>query len=91
VNTAEAGHPASCLPARCSDTDDGACPGCGVTHGVQPTAAPPKVDAARCTECGLHWACTVIGVFPTPQLRTAAFLTVLRVDVTRLSGKDPAP
>jgi hypothetical protein len=39
----------------------------------------------------LDWACTVIGVLPTPQLRTAAFLNVLRAEVTRRSGKDPAP
>jgi hypothetical protein len=39
----------------------------------------------------MGWACTVIGVLPTPQLRTAAFLTVLRTEVTRRSGKDPTP
>ena len=36
-------------------------------------------------------AWTMIGVLPTPQLRTTAFLTVLRAEVTRRSGKDPAP
>jgi hypothetical protein len=49
--------------------------------------------------CRLNWAVTVvnppalssIGVFPTPQLRTAAFLAILRADVTRRSAKDLAP
>jgi hypothetical protein len=33
----------------------------------------------------LDWACTVIGVLPTPQLRTGAFLAVLRDEVARRS------
>jgi hypothetical protein len=68
-------------------------------HGVQPQPVPPTVDAWTCTVCRLNWAVTVvnppalsnIGVFPTPQLRTAAFLAILRADVTRRSAKDPAP
>jgi hypothetical protein len=31
----------------------------------------------------------VTGVLPTPQLRTAAFLAVLRAEVATPSGKDP--
>jgi hypothetical protein len=38
----------------------------------------------------MDWACTVIGVLTTPQLRTTAFLTVLRAEVATRSGKDPA-
>jgi len=83
VSTAGAGHPAWC--------DDSTCPGCGATHGVPPQPAPVTVDARTCRARGLDWACTVIGVLPTPQLRTAAFLTVLRAEVTRRSGKDPTP
>jgi hypothetical protein len=91
VSTVGAGHPAWCSPEHCSVTDDGIGPGCDATAGVQPQPAPPKVHAGKCTRGGLDWACTVIGVLPTPQLRTAAFLTVLRAEVTRRSGKDPTP
>jgi hypothetical protein len=91
VSTAEAGHPAWCSAEHCSVTDDGTCSGCGATHGVQPQPAPPEVDAWTCRACGLDWGCTVISVLPTPQLRTAAFLTVLRAEVATRSGKDPAP
>ncbi len=76
-------------------TDDDACPGCGAAHGVQRIAGTsPKVDAWICVACGMHWATTVVnpalsivGVLPTPQLRTAALLAVLRAEVTRRSGK----
>jgi hypothetical protein len=37
----------------------------------------------KCTRCGLDWACTVVGVLPTPQLRTAALLDVMRTEVTQ--------
>jgi hypothetical protein len=80
VSTAEPGHPAWYSPEHCS-----------LTHGVRPQPAPPEVDAWTCRACGMGWACTVIGVLPTPQLRTAAFLAVLRAEVTRRSGKDPTP
>lgn len=71
------------------------CPGCGSAHGVQRiTGTAPEVDAGMCTACGMHWATTVInpalsllGVLPTPQLRTAAFLAVLRTEVTQRSAK----
>ncbi len=62
--------------------------------GVQPQPAPPTVQAWTCTACGLHWATTVVnptlraalsvvGLLPTPQLRTAALLAVLRTEVTQ--------
>jgi hypothetical protein len=89
VSTAEAGHPAWCSPEHCSVTED--CPGCGATAGMQPQPAPVTVDAGKCTRCGMDWACTLIGVLPTPQLRTGAFLAVLRAEVATRSGKDPAP
>jgi hypothetical protein len=51
-------------------------------------------DTALGTACGLHWATTVvhpalsiIGLLPTPQLRTTAFLALLRTEVHRRSGK----
>jgi hypothetical protein len=37
----------------------------------------------------LDWACTVIGVLPTPQLRTVAFVAVLRDAVDRRSREGP--
>jgi hypothetical protein len=44
----------------------------------------------------MHWAVTavvnsalsIVGLLPTPQLRTAALLTALRTEVTHRSGKD---
>ena len=63
------------------------CPGCGATHGARPKPAPPKVAAETCTVCGL----SIAGSLPTPQLRTAVLLVILRTEVTRRSGKDPAP
>ena len=77
------------------------CPGCGTTHGVQRiTGTSPTVDAAMCAACGLHWVTTVVnptlrvalsvvGLLPTPQLRTAALLAVLHTEVTRRSRKGP--
>jgi len=90
VSTAENGHHPAWYPTE-ADT----CPGCGATHSVQRiTGTPPTVDAAMCTACGLHWATTVVnpalsivGLLPTPQLRTAAFLALLRTEVTQRSGK----
>ena len=71
------------------------CPGCGATHDVQPKPAPPKVAAWTCAACGMSWAVSVvnpalsvIGLLPTPQLRTAALLALLRTEVTRRSGKE---
>jgi hypothetical protein len=59
------------------------------------TGTSPTVDAAMCTACGMHWACTVansalfiIGLLPTPELRTSAFLATLRTEVARRSGKE---
>ncbi len=76
-------------------TEADTCPGCGATHGVQPTPAPPKVQAWTCTVCGMDWAITVVnpalslvGVLPTPQLRTAALLALLRTELTPRSRKD---
>jgi hypothetical protein len=94
VSTAENGH----HPAWCP-TEANTCPGCGATHSVQQiTGTSPTVDAAMCTACGLHWATTVvnpalrvalsiIGLLPTPELRTSAFLATLRTEVTRRSEK----
>jgi rubredoxin len=83
-------------------TDDDACPHCGATHGVQPMPAPPTVQAWTCTACGMDWAVTVVnptvrvvlsvvGLLPTPQLRTAALLAVLRTEVTQRSAKEHHP
>jgi hypothetical protein len=95
VSTAENGHHPAWYPTE-ADT----CPGCGATHSVQRiTGTSPTVDAAMCTACGLHWATTVvnpalrvalsiIGLLPTPELRTSAFLATLRTEVTRRSGKE---
>jgi ribosomal protein L37AE/L43A len=59
------------------------------------TGTSPTVDAWMCAACGRHWATTVVnpalslvGLLPTPQLRTAAFLAVLRTEVIQRSGKD---
>jgi hypothetical protein len=76
-------------------TEADTCPGCGATHGVQRiTGTSPTVQAEMCAACGLHWATTVVnpalsivGLLPTPQLRTAAFLALLRTEVTQRSGK----
>jgi ribosomal protein L37AE/L43A len=65
-------------------TEADTCPGCGATHGVQRiTGTSPKVQAWTCTACGLHWATTtvnpdlsIVGLLPTPQLRTAALMAV---------------
>ena len=90
MSTAENGHHPAWYPTE-ADT----CPGCGATHSVQRiTGTPPTVDAAMCTACGLHWATTVVNptlrialsivaLLPTPQLRTAALLDVLRAEVTQ--------
>ncbi len=84
-------------PSTATDpTQADTCPGCGATHGVQRIAGTsPKVDAWRCAACGMHWAVTVVnpalaivGLLPTPQLRTAALLAVLRTEVTQRSGKE---
>ncbi|MGH3754655.1 MAG: hypothetical protein ACRDRP_18550 [Pseudonocardiaceae bacterium] len=85
-------------PSTVTDHTDQTCPHCGTTHGVQPIPAPLTVQAWACTACGLDWAITVVnpglsivGLLPTPQLRTAALLAVLRTEVTRRSGKGTAP
>ncbi|MGH3776527.1 MAG: hypothetical protein ACRDRR_12485 [Pseudonocardiaceae bacterium] len=73
--------------------DDEACPHCGTTDGVQAKSAPSTVQAWTCAACGLGWATTVVnpalsialsivGLLPTPALRTAAFLAVLGTEVT---------
>ena len=84
-------------------TDSDTCPGCGATTVAQPTPAPHTVQAWTCTACGMDWAVTVVnptvrvalsvvGLLPTPQLRTAALLAVLRVEVTQRSAKEhPMP
>jgi hypothetical protein len=36
-------------------------------------------------------ALSIVGLLPTPQLRTAALLAVLRTDVRQRSGKDTTP
>jgi ribosomal protein L37AE/L43A len=55
----------------------------------------PGVDEWMCTACGMHFAVTVVnpalslvGVLPTPALRTAALLAVLRTEGTHRSDKD---
>ena len=95
MSTAENGH----HPAWCP-TEADTCPGCGATHSVQRiTGTSPTVDVAMCTACGWHWATTVvnpalrvalsiIGLLPTPELRTSAFLTALHSKVARRSGKE---
>ncbi|MGH3799606.1 MAG: hypothetical protein ACRDTD_05620, partial [Pseudonocardiaceae bacterium] len=77
MSTAEAGHRVWCPT---DPTEAESCPGCGATQGVQRIASTtsPKVQAWTCAGCGLHWATTVVnpalsivGLLPTPQLRTA--------------------
>jgi hypothetical protein len=81
-----------------TDSDD-TCPGCGTTDGVQPKPAPPTVQAWTYAACGMHWCMTVvnpglraaldvIGLLPTPALRTAALLDVMRTDVRQRSAKE---
>ncbi len=42
-----------------------------------------------CPGCGCtNPVLAIIGVLPTPQLRTAAFLAFLRTEVARRSGKE---
>ena len=76
------------------------CPGCGTPHGVQRiTGTSPQVDAGTCAAYGMHWAVTavvnpalsLVALLPTPQLRTAALLAVLRTEVTQRSGKEHTP
>ncbi len=77
-------------------TEAESCPRCGATHGVQRiTGTSPKVQAWMCAACSMHWAITVanpalsiVGLLPTPQLRTAALLAALRTEVTRRSRKE---
>jgi hypothetical protein len=47
-------------------------------------AGPPHRDVPTPV---LKAALSIISVLPTPQLRAAAFLAVLRAEVTRRSGK----
>jgi hypothetical protein len=92
VSTAETGHHLAWCPT--DPTEAESCPGCGTTHGMQRiTGTAPTVDAAMCTACGLHWACTVanpalsiVSLLPTPALRTAALLAVLRTEVSLGGG-----
>jgi hypothetical protein len=67
------------------------------TYGVQPTPAPPTVRAWSCMACRTNWATTVInpvlsivGLLPTPALRTVALLATLRTEVTRRSEERPS-
>lgn len=57
--------------------NDDACPGCGTTHGVQPTPAPPKVQAWTCTACGMNWAVTVVNPFLDRRAATVALRQVI--------------
>ena len=70
-----------------TDPTDEACPHRGATDGVQITPAAPRVQAWTCAVCGLDFALAVIGLLPTPALRTAAFLDMLAHEVHRRSGK----
>lgn len=56
---------------------------------------PGGAATVQAWSCGMQCACTVvnpaldiIGVLPTPELRTAAFLALLRTEVARRSGKE---
>ncbi|MGH3899321.1 MAG: hypothetical protein ACRDTA_13985 [Pseudonocardiaceae bacterium] len=41
--------------------DDGACPGCDTTSGVQLTSSTsPAVQSGSCTVCGTSWAVTCV-------------------------------
>ena len=49
-----------------------------------------------CAACGLHWAPTmvnpalsIVGLLPTPQLRTAALMAILHTEVIHRLGKGP--
>lgn len=89
MSTAETGHPAWCPT---DPTEAESCPGCGATHGVQRiVGTSPTVNGGMCAACGLHWETTavvnpvlsIVGLLPTPQLRTAALLAALRAEVAR--------
>ncbi len=71
-------------PAVVADPTDDECPGCGAT-----------VQAWMCAVCGLDWACaavhpalSIIGLLPTPALRSAALLALLRTEVAQRSAKE---
>jgi hypothetical protein len=49
------------------------------------TSAARGLDFA-CT--AVHPALSIIGLLSTPELRTAAFLAILRTEVARRSGKE---
>jgi hypothetical protein len=85
-----------------TDPTDDTCPGYRDTTGVQPQPTPSTVEAWTCQACGLCWVTTVVnpalrvalsivGLLPTPQLRTAALLTILRTEVTQRSAKEHHP
>lgn len=51
-----------------------ACPACDQIEGVELTTATARVEAWRCTRCGMSWAVTVVN--PPPAL------SVLRAVIT---------
>lgn len=68
-----------------ADPTDDECPGCKAT-----------VQASTCTACGVDWACTVVnpalsivGLLPTSELRSVAFLALLRAEVTQRAKEQP--
>ncbi|MGH3896918.1 MAG: hypothetical protein ACRDTA_01440 [Pseudonocardiaceae bacterium] len=74
-------------PAVVTDPTDDECPSRQAT-----------VQTWTCAVCGLdfagttvHPALSIVSLLPTPQLRTAALMAVLRTEVHRRSGKDPPP
>jgi hypothetical protein len=53
-------------------TIDDACPYGGETTGVQPMAAPPRVQAWHCSVCTTEWAISVIRPDSLTDLGVAA-------------------
>ncbi len=55
---------------------------------VNPSAVVASSTNDECPGCGAIVQASIIGLLPTPQLRTAAFLATLRTEVARRSGKE---
>jgi hypothetical protein len=72
-------------PALVADPTDDECPGCGAI--VQVWGRAGRAGCRGRTQQLSTPALSTIGLLPTPELRTAAFLTVLRTEVARHSAK----
>ncbi len=55
---------------------------------LTPVVANSTDDTCPGCAATVQVALSIIGLLPTPQLRTAAFLATLRTEVARRSGKE---